>query len=218
MFESPKINIGLPVSPRPMITQTPVTTAQPMAMIKDSRILKKEKFIMSFGKTFTVVVGALIVVSIIILLLGYFFLVFGFDKKIKNLALSYDVKQQQNDKMLKWQETLFVLQAEQPKFDQMVPAQKDLAQVLVQLEDLAKKYNLVFNSIVNKTNNFDSAMSETKEFQSQRYEVTLSGGDYFTLKKYLTEIESSLRIVTPKSLIYSADVNMFVLTFDIYHR
>jgi len=100
----------------------------------------------------------------------------------------------------------------------MVPEKKDLGLVLIQLEKIAEKYNLVFNSIVNKTNSFDANASDGSQFQSQSYEVTLSGGDYFTLKKYLTEIESSLRVVAPQALIYSPDVNMFVLTFDIYHR
>ena len=215
MFEAPKINTLPPVVAR---TPVPSVSAASMAMNKDESITNKEDAIMKFGRNFVVVLVVMLGVSIIALLLGYYFMVINFDNKIAALQTEVASKQQWNDRLASWGNTVEALSADKEKFDQMVPAKKDLAQILVQLEVLAKKYNLVFNSIVNKTDSFTSQATDTKQFQTQSYEVTLSGGDYFTLKNYLSDIESSWRVIVPKSLIYSPDVNMFVLSFDIYHQ
>lgn len=214
MFEAPKINT-LP----PVVAKTPVPLAPTVPVLaKDESITKKEDTIMKFGRNFVIVLIVLLGVSIVALLLGYYFLVINFDKKITTLQNEVASKQLWNDKLTSWGEAVEALSADKEKFEQMVPAKKDLAQILVQLEILAKKYNLVFNSIVNKTDSFASQATNTKQFQTQSYEVTLSGSDYFTLKKYLVDIENSWRVIVPKSLIYSPDVNMFVLSFDIYHQ
>lgn len=216
MFDVPKSNNLPPLVPR---TAAPVAAPVPVVatMNKETSIIKKEDFILDFGRNFMVLLIGLLVFGIVVLLTVYHIYIMRFDKRIVSLEAEYVAQNRVNEKLANWESTIVALESEKAKFEQMVPEKKDLAQVLVQLESLAKKYNLVFNSIVNTTSNY-SVLSETQEFQRQSYEVTMSGGDYFKLKQYLVDIESSLRIVAPKALIYSPDVNMFVLSFDIYHR
>lgn len=216
MFEAPKVNIqSTPIIKAGATTQV----TQPVSsMPKDADLINKENFIMNFSRKFSLILIALLVVSVVIIAVAYYFYVVRFNSHLAALQEECAAKVEINEKLKAWQSDVKLLETEQSRFLQMVPEKKDLGLVLIQLEKLAEKYNLVFNAIVNKTSSFETSISEGGPLQSQSYEVTFSGGDYFTLKKFLAEIESSLRVVVPQALIYSPDVNMFILTFDIYHR
>ncbi len=212
MFETKNPIITTASAPTPVMKNTQV---QAVTQIKDAAVIKKENFIDGYGRLWGSVLVVLLLVGVVALLLGYYFFVFRFDNKIAKLESSFSSQQQLVDELEKWKANITILEAEKDKFETMVPAEKDLSKVLIRLEQLAQKYNLVFNSIENKTSDF---MATTDgPFRTQAYTVVLSGGDYFTMKKFLTDIESSLRVVAPKSLIYSPDVNVFTLTFEIYH-
>jgi len=214
------ISANKPIASNTMAPNKPASPAMTNVapLLKDTSLVSKENFIMNFSRPFFTVLVGLLVIGIIILVVYYYFAIIRFDNKIVALEKTYAEQQTMNSKLTEWGQTVEALDAEKIKFDQMVPEKKDLARVIIQLESLAQKYNLVFNSIENKTDNFTSSQTEGGMLFKQSYQVTLSGGDYFTLKKYLSEVENSMRIVVPTALIYSPEVNMFVLTFDIYRR
>lgn len=105
------------------------------------------------------------------------------------------------------------------KIIDILPLEKDLPGIFVQLEALAIKNNLFLGSL-------DIAAGENLEEkegvaarQLNKLILTLNvkGGDYFTFKNYLADIENNLRLLDIKSIAYTPDSNVYSLTLNTYY-
>ena len=106
------------------------------------------------------------------------------------------------------------------KIIEALPTKTDLPGIFIQLENLATKNNLLLNSL-------DIANQEAVEKKEATVRVaglnklsitiSVSGGDYFSMKKYLADIENNLRIFDVKSLAYSPTENSYNIVLTAYY-
>lgn len=106
------------------------------------------------------------------------------------------------------------------KFFEALPEEAAIPSLILQLESLAGKNNLTMNNIniaedkVALESNPTKAKSVVKKLTLT---TDLAGGDYFTLKNYLADIEKNVRIMDIKSLVYSPTSHGYALTINCYY-
>ncbi|MDD5251642.1 MAG: hypothetical protein PHT12_03330 [Patescibacteria group bacterium] len=93
-------------------------------------------------------------------------------------------------------------EADKDRIGQAVPTDTDFPGLMVQLDALVRRHSMLLLSL--------DAVVDEKSVNAVgrkpvRLSVTLSGGDYETLKATLTELERSLRIVDVSSVSFSPD-------------
>lgn len=101
-----------------------------------------------------------------------------------------------------------------------LPTKADLPGIFIQLENLAVKNNLLLNSL--DIANQEAAEKEDSTVRAAGLNklsitISVSGGDYFSLKKYLADIENNLRIFDVKSLAYSPAENGYNIVLTAYY-
>ena len=184
---------------------------------KTEDIRKCERFINNYSGFFCLVVIVLLVLAIGGLAGSYYFNVSVLNKNISQINSEYKQKQVLVQNFSGLGLNLDEIETSSANFDKMLPQEKDLSGVLVKLEQMASKYELVFNSINNTSTEIMNKELAGQKIKKQQYEIVLSSSDYFTLKNYLSDIEQNLRIIDVRSLVYSPDVNMFFLNFEVYY-
>ena len=123
--------------------------------------------------------------------------------KLKSVKVSFDNIEESAQKIL-----------------DVLPAEKDLPSLFVQLEALAFKHNLFLKTVDVSTP--DKGIEETSESKKQELNklvitLNISGGDYFTLKNFLADIEKNLRLLDIKSLSYTPQSNAYSLVIHTYY-
>lgn len=184
---------------------------------KTASLLRKEKFIENFSRYFSLSLIISLIVLIVFVAAMYFVMISPVMKQMDLDKAEYSQKASLVSKYNNLGKQLDDIEAATENFDEMLPQKKDLSKVLVKLEKMAMKYELVFNSINNMSTDIMVKESEGEVVKKQKYEIVLSSGDYYTLKNYLKDIENNMRIMDIRSLVYSPDINMFFLNFEIYY-
>ena len=106
------------------------------------------------------------------------------------------------------------------KIVEALPAKADLPGIFIQLENLAVKNNLLLNSVdIASPESESEATARTAAAGLSKLSVTISvsGGDYFALKKYLADLENNLRIFDVKSIAYSPSENSYNIVLTTYY-
>lgn len=214
-------NVANKTASAPLKATQPLSEVGPLApasgMRKNEAIRKKERFIENFSRIFSTAIIVVLILAVIGLVFNYYFSVISLNKRINEVEAEYAQKAVVINKFQGLSGTLRSLEGVIPTFEEMVPQKKSLTKVLLKMEDLAFKYNLVFNSINNMGGDEVLKEAVSEGLKKQSYEVVLSSGDYDSLKNFIVDIEKNMRIIDIRSLVYSPDINMFFLNFEIYY-
>ena len=103
---------------------------------------------------------------------------------------------------------------------EVLPEGKNLPEIIVQLEELAKKNNLTMTNIniaEDKTVIEVNSKANKSDVKKVILTTNLTGGDYFTLKSYLMDIEKNVRLLDIQSLAYSPVSNSYDLMLNTYY-
>jgi Tfp pilus assembly protein PilO len=200
----------------PMPKKAPIAPAE-RGLRKGEDVRRCERFINNYSRVFGLVIILFLVLVIVGLAASYYLNVNVLNSKINQINSEYKQKQILVQSFSGLSSNLDEIETSSANFDKMLPQEKDLSQVLVKLEQMASKYELVFNSINNTSTEIMVRESASEKIKKQQYEIVLSSSDYFTLKSYLSDIEKNMRIIDVRSLVYSPDVNMFFLNFEVYY-
>ena len=106
------------------------------------------------------------------------------------------------------------------KIVEALPAKADLPGVFIQLESLAVKNNLLLNSvdIANpEAESEENAATTAAGLSKLSITISVSGGDYFALKKYLFDMENNLRIFDVKSIAYLPSEKSYNIVLTTYY-
>jgi len=121
--------------------------------------------------------------------------------KLKNVKIGYETIEQSGLKIL-----------------EILPTEKDIPSVLIQLEVLANRNKLNMDSInisePEKTGDINAVESKV---QTMVLNLALSGGNYFDLKNYLIDIEKNLRLMDIRSIMYAPASKTYNLTIHTYY-
>ena len=220
MFDNIAAQPKKPLASSPSMAPVPMkeaTTPGDRGLRKAEDVRRCERFINNYSRFFGLVVILLLSFAIVGLEGSYYLNVNVLNNNINQINSEYKQKQILVQKFSNLSSNLDEIETSSANFDKMLPQEKDLSQVLVKLEQMASKYELVFNSINNTSTEIMVRESASEKIKKQQYEIVLSSSDYFTLKSYLSDIEKNLRIIDVRSLVYSPDVNMFFLNFEVYY-
>ncbi len=103
------------------------------------------------------------------------------------------------------------------KIAKVLPSEKDIAGLFVQIEALAEEagLNLLGLDIAER-----KEVPELEKFKVRELGITLnlSGGDYFAFKKFLSAVESNLRIIDIDSINFAAEAESYALSLKTYYK
>jgi Tfp pilus assembly protein PilO len=210
-----KTSYGVPIKPveESLIRETKTAT-------KNNLVGMFEGFVKYFNVIFTVVF------LLAIIGLGYLlYSLAGNDfERIATLT-----SQNQNEFAIKQQkiEALKKIKTDYAEFGESIkkivealPAKADLPGIFIQQENLVVKNNLLLNSVdIASPESASEATARTAAAGLSKLSVTISvsGGDYFALKKYLADLENNLRIFDVKSIAYSPSENSYNIVLTTYY-
>jgi len=113
-----------------------------------------------------------------------------------------------------------ISQGDASKLDKVLPSQKDIPGLFIQLQALAAENNFRLIA-VNIDEEADQAIDENKIAGIKRLNISLNlvGGNYLSLKQFLEDVESNLRIFDVNAVYFSPDsenysVNLFTYYFE----
>lgn len=91
------------------------------------------------------------------------------------------------------------------RFTAILPPQPDYAGLFAQLQALAESTGMVLHGIQLAPNDVDAsaAGAALSEVQSVQISITISGGSYQDLKRFLSDVESNLRLLDVTSITFS---------------
>ncbi len=103
---------------------------------------------------------------------------------------------------------------------EILPDQKDLPSIFVQLEALAHSHNLFLGTIdIAGDTAFEDEEQNLNSSKLHKLNINLSltGGDYFTLKEFLLDVEKNLRLLDIKSIVFTPESNTYNLIINTYY-
>jgi len=112
------------------------------------------------------------------------------------------------------------LEAAGQRIVDILPAEKDISSLILQLENIALKNNLKFTAlnIADKQSGAASNIAKVDKYKKISLSVNLSGGNYFTLKDYLFDIEQNLRLLDIESINYNPETASYSLGMTAYYQ
>ncbi len=124
-------------------------------------------------------------------------------EKLKAMKTNYEQLEQSSQKIL-----------------EVLPEDKNLPEIILQLEELARKNNLTMTNInIAEDKQTTANEQKTNKLNVKKVVLTtnLTGGDYFTLKSYLMDVEKNVRLLDIQSLAYSPITNSYDLMLGSYY-
>jgi Tfp pilus assembly protein PilO len=107
--------------------------------------------------------------------------------------------------------------ADVEKINKVLPAEEDIAGLFVQVEAMAKEsgLNLLGLDIAEKGETPELAKSKIKELDIT---LNLAGGDYSAFKKFLSVVESNLRMMEIISINFAPEAATYALNLKTYYK
>jgi len=105
------------------------------------------------------------------------------------------------------------------KILEILPEDQAQANLILDLEALAQRHNLVLNNlnIAEPKQTITSDKKNKQQVSSLILTVNLTGGDYFVMKSFLADLEKNVRIMDIQSLVYTPGTNSYDLTLATYY-
>ncbi len=178
--------------------------------------LKTVKFLSRYHKALTVVL------VIIIFAIGYYVLAPKFQEIISQRT---DLKNLTKDKQAResYLADLEKLVANYQKInksdvenlDQILPTQKDIPGLFVQLQALAQENGFTLATV--NLEEEPSITSREEKIRKININLNLVGGDYQSLKKFLEAVEYNLRLFDVDAVYFSPDSNNYSISLFTYY-
>jgi Tfp pilus assembly protein PilO len=184
------------------------------------------KYLINLAEIFNRYYHLIIIILVVFsgLLAAFIFFTFYFSPVIE-VQQSENLKQaelEQKQKNLEDLKSLKVdyesLEADVQNLFYVLPDEKDLPDLYVQIENIVTQNNLDLQSI-NITEL--TAAEEAKPIpgiDQLSINLTIGQADYFRLKSLLNDIENSLRLLDVASISYSSQNNTFSIILNTYYR
>ena len=166
-----------------------------------------------------------LVVVIILVLSSYFILL----PKYQRIAIGgeYDLKTIENNKQsleqyladLKKLDKTYrqITSSQKEKLYKILPKEKEIAELFIQLAAIAEKNNFILLNInVNEQNTKKTKSTTSDNIRKLDINMNLVGGDYSALKKFLHDVESSLRLLDIKTISFNPDSNYYLINLVAY--
>jgi Tfp pilus assembly protein PilO len=185
------------------------------AKAKDGKLAMAENFIRFFRIIFALVVIIGLIAVGLCLYQVYESQILNLQTRISEKENVSNLRQAQLDKLKSANIDYDKLEASSQKIVDVLPSQKDLSSVLIQLESIAGKNNIDFTSL----NIAESGNVEAGGYVVHKVNLTLilTGGDYATFKNYLYDVEKNLRLMDIESIVYTPTTNQYNLTISTYY-
>lgn len=171
---------------------------------------------------------AFLVLIIILVSGGYFILISKFQELRaggKYHLKSYLLLKESRENHIRNLQTLInsyksISQGDIDKLKKILPFQKDIAGLFVQLDYLAKKNNFVLQAIDIREEKADSEKDKKEAPVIKRLDISLNlgGGNYFTLINFLNDVEINLRLFDVKGIYFSKNLDSFVINLSTYYQ
>ena len=153
-----------------------------------------------------------------IIVAGWLYLAW-WQERIVNLRADLDKQQRvMEEQMKKFSQLSYPASAQEIKeqlqvVDLALPETTRLPEIFTQLEQLAQKNSLALSAVAVLENITPSPQGEVDH---QDLQLEIRGGDYFSIKKFISDIEDNARIIDVLSMKYSPSAGNFNLVARCY--
>ncbi|NQT49899.1 type 4a pilus biogenesis protein PilO [Candidatus Kuenenbacteria bacterium] len=189
--------------------------------------VKKNRFL-GFAESFIQYFQMIFILSLVILILAFAYCVYNvYDVNINEMKLIVQQKQQvlaEKENELSELKSAKVnyegIEESVQKMLMVLPSEKELSSIFVQLDALAYKNNLSLDTVdIAESQELDGENIKSQKPTLKKLALTLSltGGDYYTLKNFLIDVEKNLRLLDVKALIYEPLAGSYNLTMNTYY-
>ena len=106
------------------------------------------------------------------------------------------------------------------KLRKVLPPQQDIAGLFVQLDYIAKKNGFFLQTIDIREEKVDPQREREESPAIKKLEISINlvGGNYFTLKNFLNDIETNLRLFDVKGIHFSKSLDSFIINLSTYYQ
>ena len=103
------------------------------------------------------------------------------------------------------------------KISRLSPKGRDVPQLLVELEALANETGLLLKDIGVSEGKTESEKAFPKGVKSIDLVITVSAGDYSTLKRFLDAVEKNVRLLNVKSFTFAKGLQSYIINVQAYY-
>ncbi|MBT5337932.1 type 4a pilus biogenesis protein PilO [Candidatus Falkowbacteria bacterium] len=190
--------------------------------------VKKKNGFINFAESFIRLYRLIFLLVVIIVLLavsygGYWLYkvnIVEWQGLIEKKQQTLDIKEQELNQLKSIKVSYEDLEDSSKKILQVLPDERDLPSVFVQLEALAYKHNLFLSTVdiaAEQSTGEEKRKKDKVELHKLVINLSLSGGDYFTLKNFLNDVENNLRLLDIRSIVYSPEGNTYNISMNTYY-
>ncbi|MBI4281675.1 type 4a pilus biogenesis protein PilO [Candidatus Uhrbacteria bacterium] len=104
------------------------------------------------------------------------------------------------------------------KMSRIVPSGRDVPRLIVELESLASETGILLKDVGLGEERESSAKDLPKGVHAIDLVVTVTGGDYATLKRFLEAIEKNVRLLDVQSFMFSKGLQSYSINLRAYYR
>lgn len=166
------------------------------------------------------------IVAAIVFLLGWFLVLQPARARFVADSLSLRSMEEEGAKLREQNATFDRLQKamknvrpeELAKIDRIVPSGRDVPHLILELEALASETGILLKDVALQEGKGDSDKSLPKGVKSIDLVVTVTGGDYATLKRFLEAVEKSGRILDVRNFTFSRGLQSYTINVQAYYR
>lgn len=104
------------------------------------------------------------------------------------------------------------------KMSRIVPSGRDVPRLIVELESLASETGILLKDVGLGEGREGLAKDLPKDVHAIDLVVTVTGGDYATLKRFLEAIEKNIRLLDVQSFMFSKGLQSYIINLRAYYR
>lgn len=167
-----------------------------------------------------------IVCALVIGALGWFFIIQPQSSAIALLRQEATTLSDEQDRLERERSTFEQSRADASKFgadntqkiDRLVPRGRDVPRLIVELESLASETGVLLKNIGLAEAATDSTQKFSTPVSVADLVVTVTGGDYVTLKRFLEAIEKNSRLLDVRSFSFAKGLQDYTIRLRAYYR
>lgn len=158
--------------------------------------------------------------------LGWFFLVGPLEARIVATKRTLIEREGQKERLTQEQVLFGRLRDElakispevSEKINRLLPKGRDVPRLLVELEALANETGLLLKDIGVSEGKTDDIKQFPNGVKPVDLVITVSAGDYATLKRFLDAVEKNVRLLNVKSFTFSKGLQAYTINVQAFYR
>lgn len=104
------------------------------------------------------------------------------------------------------------------KIDRIVPRGRDVPHLILELEALASETGILLKNVALQEGGAENETALPKGVHPIGLVITVTGGDYVTLKHFLESIEKNGRIMDVRNFTFAKGLQSYTITIQAYYR